>query len=276
MVVFNFNQYLHRTAELGFIAHGERVGDCGYEEVTTRLEYIHRWTPKYKKWVLAKFYQLETHLKDHPCTVTMMTLTTYHGFNSWGAASETSTATIPEAFDELKMGWGRLRQHLRGFPHVWIMEPHKNGYPHIHVAILGHVTPARQDRIKKHWAKWGVGSYENGVQFSEKTGVESVKSIKNYLMKYMRKSFRDTDPWTTGETVFNALAWKNHWRLWGSTKDLTQIMKQKPVNTGVTYYATEMTQLNGDNYLIWMRPGERRPIGGEYGEEETSCEDTAL
>lgn len=261
-VVFQFREYLRRTEQMRFIAHGERQGEGGTQEVTTELDYVHRWTPLYKKAVLAKFYQLETWIKDHPCDVTMITLTTYQD-GKYSIEQKGELTTIPESFALLKKGWDNLRKKLRKthpeVDYVWIMEPHKTGYPHIHVAYFGKISPHEQTRLKNLWQKWGIGDKDHGLDFNEKTSKESVKSIRNYLMKYMVKGFapeKSDEFWTTAETVFNALTWKNHWRLFGTTKNLTQVMKKHDkMENDTFYFATEMHDQDGTRRLTWTRKG---------------------
>lgn len=225
--------------------------------VTRELPYIHRWTPVYKKMVLAKFYILEAWLKEHPQKViTMLTLTTAHGYNRFGQKSKTNDITIPDCFDLLKNGWSKLRKNIvnRGFDYVWILEPHRTGYPHIHVCIFGAVTEKDQNQIKKLWCGYGCGSIEQGAQFSEKAGADSIKSIRNYLMKYMIKAWSDSD-WTTAQLVFNALVWANKWRLWGSSKKITKVMSSQPRKSIVDWQLAEIKTSKYADYMdTWRKP----------------------
>lgn len=207
---------------------------------------------------------MEAYLKEHPCdTITLLTLTTYHAYDQYGRPSETSTTTIPESFELLKSGWKGIRDSLnyRKLQFVWILEPHKTGYPHIHVCILGAVTSKDQQRIKNLWNKYGCGSVEHGAQFSEKSGTDSVKSIRNYLMKYMVKAWRDST-WTTAQLVFNALVWDNDWRLWGSSKNLTVIMRKCEFEetefeeTEIEWQRTELQTSRYSPYMTtWKKEG---------------------
>lgn len=265
--VFKFRNYLVRTAGLKFTAHGEAQTSDGPQEVTTILDYVHRWTPNYKNMILAKFYQLENWLKENPGPVTMITLTTYQG-GTHSIEEKGEIVTIPESFNLLKEGFFNLSRKLRKiYPdnnYAWIMEPHKTGYPHIHIAYFGTVKEADQLRLKNLWQLWGIGSREHGLDFKEKTSENSVKSIRNYLMKYMIKSFTPTDDnsfWTTGETVFNALAWKNSWRLFGTTKELTRVMKRHdtPSENITTYIKVELIDQDGKKRTTWTRPDPDKP-----------------
>ena len=252
-----FSCYLISKEDMKFRISGISEFEGDEYTVTRELPYVHRWTDLYKRAVLAKFHQLETYLKENPIDViTMLTLTTYHAYDKFGRPSKTSTTTIPESFALLKNGWNGIRDSLkyRNLQYVWILEPHKTGYPHIHVCILGKVTQKDQQKIINLWHKYGCGSLEHGAQFSEKKGDDSVKSIRNYLMKYMVKAWRDSK-WTTAQLVFNSLVWDNNWRLWGSSKNLTIIMRNgKPEKTGIDWQLTELrTSKDVDYMAIWKK-----------------------
>jgi hypothetical protein len=146
-------------------------------------------------------------------------------------------------------------------PYVWVMEPHKSGYPHLHVIIFANVDERAQEAIKKLWAKkYKAGSFENGANFTVSKPEYGIKSIRNYLMKYVVKGFLSTgskfgegDAWSAGELVFNALVWKNQWRLFGASRDLTKIMAyQKKADDNVKWYATEILNVSGEDHLVWQ------------------------
>jgi hypothetical protein len=241
--VRRFSAYLENTEGMTFRVSGTFEDDGEDCIVTRELPYIHRWTPIYKKMVIAKFYKLEDYARSLGVTsLTMLTLTTFHAVDQFGRRVDTNDVTIPESFALLKQGWDKLRNAInkRGFQYVWIMEPHRSGYPHLHVAIFGDVPLNDQIRIKHLWEKYGCGSYEHGAKFTAPKG-GNVKSLRNYLIKYMVKGLRDAKvKWTTAQLVFNALVKEYGWRLWGSTRDLTIAMKKDgPITSGVTWLLTE-------------------------------------
>jgi hypothetical protein len=268
-----FRIYLQNTADLKIRVSGMSEFEGEENTVTRELPYIHRWTPVYKNMVLAKFYRLEAYMTENPCScITMLTLTTYHAFDQFGRRVTTNDVSIPDSFQLLKRGWDKLRDAIRpmGYDFVWIMEPHRSGYPHIHVAIFGDFGSDRDEktgislremRVKKLWNKYGCGSVEHGAKFSYKAGESSVKSIRNYLMKYMVKGWGDSK-WTTAQLVFNALVWDNGWRLWDSSKGIKEIMKiGQPEKSKIDWQLSEMkTTRYGDYTESWRRPLEV----GEY------------
>jgi hypothetical protein len=256
-IVQAFSCYLTSKKDMKFRVSGISQFEGDEFTVTRELPYIHRWTDLYKKSVLAKFYQLEAYIKEHPADViTLLTLTTYHAYDQFGRPSKISTTTIPESFGLLKNGWNGIRDSLnyRKLQYVWILEPHKTGYPHIHVCILGKVIQKDQQKIINLWHKYGCGSLEHGAQFSEKKGNDSVKSIRNYLMKYMVKAWHDSE-WTTAQLVFNSLVWHNNWRLWGSSKNLTIIMRNRKIKeTNIDWQLTELLTGKNSEYMdIWRK-----------------------
>lgn len=268
-IVKHFRTYLVTTNDSTFRVSGIYKFEGEDFTISNTLPYIHRWTDLYKKGVLARFYSLERELKGKPVNVvTMMTLTTYHGVNALGEKSKDHNETILEGFTLLKEGWSKLRQRLRGIDYVWIMEPHKTGFPHIHVVILEKIDKERQMRLKRLWAAYGCGSVKYGIKFTEKQGPDNIKSIRNYLMKYLVKSWIDSD-WTTGQLVFNAIVWENDYRLWGASTRLSKIMRRsKPEPLDVEWQKTEIKATRfSDHNVLWRKEGtDLKPFDfDEYG-----------
>lgn len=233
------------------------IGTKEGEKIVIEDEYIHRFTPRYAKRFLAKTYQLEEWYRDHPGPVTMLTLTTYQ-MGDYSRQRTGGGYTIPESFEALKMGWRRLtstlRKELPGLDYWWIIEPHKSGYPHLHIAIFADLPEDLRNRLSNLWEKYDAGSAEYGVNFSI-SAPKDLKSVRNYLVKYMAKGLNLEDSphgepayaWTPQELVFYSLAWEHHWRLWGASRNLSHVMK-KPVSedTGVWWLKTEIVDEYGD------------------------------
>ena len=271
--VFMFLSYLRTTAACSFKIYGDGCDVDGPFDIEKQIEYIHRWTDLYRSGVLAKFYQLENWLKNNPAPVTMLTLTTYQD-GRYSTTVKGDIVTIPESFDTLKTSWKRLRMALRLYlpsnRYVWIMEPHKTGYPHLHVIIFEDVNKETQDAISRLWSKkYKAGSADHGVNFAIKTPDESIRSIRNYLMKYVAKGFSSTGSkfedghtWGTGELVFNALVWKHKWRIFGASRSLSKVMRHKKkseVNVLRIYFGTELWDANGETHTTWLKEGYKIP-----------------
>lgn len=55
-------------------------------------------------------------------------------------------------------------------------------------------------------------------------------------MKYMVKQFgTETEPLTKGDLLFNAVVWKTKTRMWGTSKELTAVMKRPDKDSDVIW-----------------------------------------
>jgi hypothetical protein len=265
-----FKEYLRSTSLCTFTNHGiswQSDDDAEPFPTSKSVGYIHRWTPVYRRAVIAKMYLLEKwHNQNSYLPVTMGTFTTYQD----NPNSPVGSRTIESAFTCLKQSWKYLsmwlRYHVPDLQFVYFFEPHpSSGYPHLHVMFFGELSPEIQEKIKHLWhEKYHAGSYEHGVDFRP---IKELKSVRNYIIKYVSKILHhaDTATWTTPELVFNAVMWKHGWRLWGASRSLSQVMK-KPVLTidadeagldperimahNYVWTHTTMTDMNGDIHLV--------------------------
>jgi hypothetical protein len=261
-----FLGYLHSTAKSKFKIHGTKYyPDMPPDDINRTVEYIHRWTLTYRRGVIKKFYQLEEWHEQNPVPITMLTLTTYQD-GQYSATITGKKLTIPESFHKLKNSWDSLRdaikRRLPNVPFVWIMEPHQSGYPHLHIILFADVDRGTQESIKTLWSKkYQAGSYDHGADFAVSKPEESIKSIRNYLVKYIAKGFTSTgskyedgDIWTAGQTVFYALVRKYRWRLFGASRDICKVMAyNKMADESISWYATELLNANEDYHLTWAR-----------------------
>lgn len=261
---FQFLEYVRNTSLMKFRVRGvDTVRD--YEEVGQDVEYIHRWTRTYRRGWLAKMYLVEQWFASHQCPVTMLTLTTYQD----GCYSQQQCGrkiTREESFELLNQGWNHiskiLRKELGHFEYLWVNEPHASGYPHKHVALFCDVTLDVQDKIQRLWSEnYGIGSADHGVDFTLSKSRTDIKSLRNYLMKYLSKGFLETGSrfgdigLSPGELVFNVISWKYGYRLFGSSQGLSQVMKyQKKRSPVVEWVTTELITPAGDTLLVWKSP----------------------
>jgi hypothetical protein len=267
-----FQNYITTTARTTFVLHSV-FSNCYTEphHVSREIGYIHRWTDIYRKAVIAKMYQLERWHLEHPCAVTMATFTTYQD----GKYSEKRVGkiTIKEAFVLIKRSWDKVRSYLKFYApdveFVYFYEPHKSGYPHLHVILFGNLSSEIQHKIKLLWSeKYLAGSYAHGVKFDE---IKKLKSVRNYVIKYMRKILKsDTSAWTNGELYFNAIMWQEGYRLWGASRNLSKVMERqlKHVDADEAGYDideltsrvsdwtfTELRNEHGDTVLVRKKDG---------------------
>lgn len=265
--VWQFIEYLRTTERSSFQTYGVVNDGETWNPIQKEIEYVHRFTPTYRKSIVKKFYQLEDWHNENPTPITLLSLTTYQE-GSYSRSVKEKDVTIPESFELLKTSWYYLskaiRYYLPNVPWVWIMEPHKTGYPHYHVVLFSDVDRGTQAALKHLWStKYQAGSYQYGADFAVSKPEQSIKSIRNYLMKYVAKSFVSTgskfgeeDTWTAGQLVFYALVRKNKWRLFDASRDLRNVMACKDVpDERIVWYATQLLLPETEPYTVWCRKG---------------------
>jgi hypothetical protein len=246
----------------------------GFDQVKNRSasnvgKYIHRWTPIYRKRLMAKLYLLDQWWKEHKGPVTLLTLTSYQaGVYSQKVKGE--IISIEHSFQLLKEGWDKLskilRKYIKDLTYVWVIEPHASGYPHFHVIVFADIPQSLQDKIKQLWfEKYQVGSKEHGVNFSLRNPDEDIDSLRNYLMKYIAKGFVITETkfyetfWTKEQLVFNALIWKNGYRTFQPSRKLQQVMHYDQEHDNSVWWHTGESEFENNSisvrerHKIWER-----------------------
>ena len=221
-LVREFDGYLSSVSGSEFLSFTSR----GFSVIP----YKTRWSREYKRGMIAKMYGVEEYLKksSRGGVVTLLTLTGYQG-GDLSRGVKGHVVSRAELYEDMKRGWellsGFIRKVSPGLEYVWVMEPHKSGYPHMHVALFGYVSKALQERLRRLWSeKYGVGSAEHGIDFSVKSVKESIQSVRNYLMKYITKGIggEGKKKWTAEEWVYHAVAWKNHHRYIGMSRSISR------------------------------------------------------
>lgn len=258
----DFLEYLDKTANSSMTFHGI---SCGTSPVTVRGEYIHRWTERYRKRLLARFYKLDEWFMANPCNVTMMTLTTRH------------KGSLADQFALLQEHYRKLRNNMRQdhflgkFPYFYVHEPHQDGYTHIHMLIFQEISLQDQERIKNLWAnKYGVG-VSDALDFQIRRIDEGLKSPKNYMMKYLTETFKPSDmDFDSSFLLFNAVAWymgkrDNDYkpiRFWNCSRDLQPILKldEDDDKSDIDWYKVEMNTPDGDT-ILWNKKPVFQDIG---------------
>ena len=193
------------------------------------MPYTTRWSPSYKKKMIAKMYAVEEYCKkSKKSVVTLLTLTGYQG----GEASidaKGKITTRKDLFNNLTHGWRLLSNLIAkicpSLEYIWVMEPHKSGYPHLHVAMFGYIPKDMQERLTRLWSeKYQVGSAKHGIDFSVKNVNESIQSIRNYLMKYISKGIGagGNKTWSPEEWIYHAIAWKHHHRYISMSRSISR------------------------------------------------------
>jgi hypothetical protein len=249
---WKFLTYLQDKENIQIIIEGydQRQQDL----VRTTKPYMHRWKPEYRKARIAKFYLLDAWAKANLLPITLLTFTTYHD-SGYARRNGGKRYTIEQSWKTLKTGFRKasllIRNKIRnGVPYFWIVEPQpESGYPHIHAGYFTEFNDSEKDRLKNHWSRVvKVGDYKHGLDFSfeqaHKPG--EITSLKNYILKYLTKTFVETLPdWSPEELVFNAIAWKEGYRFFGCSRDLSTAMRRPgKENHGYTWLSTTMHQPN--------------------------------
>ncbi len=141
---------------------------------------------KYQNEQMAKLYRLNDWYNTLPPNrrvITMMTLTTY----------QRDFKNYFEQYDFLRDSWLKLKdvmkKELGDFDYLVIAEPHKSGFVHYHILLFKWVANSQAKRYQTLWYEnYIAGSKSRGINFKvDMSG--SVRSLKNYLMKYMAKNF---------------------------------------------------------------------------------------
>lgn len=189
----------------------------------TDMPCENRWSESYLRRRIARLYCIDEWMKENNIgKTTMMTVTLSHG----SAKSMCGEITIPQAFEiikkRLRMIMNRISAEMPGIQCVVVFEPHMNGYypgfPHVHVLYFGVISEKLQDQVKRLWSeKYKIGSYDRGVTFE--VSQDNLQSGRNYVMKYLWKQLMAgmTEP---AVIVFNAVAWKKHFRLFSMSPGL--------------------------------------------------------
>lgn len=285
--VLNFLGYISDTAKRQFRITLKNV--LTGEGFVKWKPYVHRWTPIYRKGILAKMYQLEAYTGDNISEVEFITLTTYQRDTN----RETSLFNLKAGRKKLL---DLLRQRYGTQQYVWMFEPHKSGFSHLHLVYFKKLTEADRASLKSIWhEKYELGDYEHGLSFSDPRPSEdgiciggSIKSIRNYLMKYISKglssnseSYNDYEfhgkkihlDMSLGELLFNTILKKTKTRLWGCSRFFSTVMKRPEKEHSEEWECVEVDQLytpyqedespedRKEHFLttLWTKDGGLRP-----------------
>ena len=230
-IMRQFQYYLADTSGMKINIKGVRMNEL----IELELPYVHRWTEEYKKRLLAKFYKLDDYFKALPAQdATFFTFTT----------RQKDFKNKADQYTFLKDNFRKVRDNMRKmhkFSYIWVAEPHKSGYAHIHLLALCTFTPEEQETVKRLWCD----EYEAGVRqamdiqeissktdfgLHNKSGSNALQSPKNYILKYLKKTF--TEETDLSYFMFSATAWHmgqnpnyKRFRFYGTSRDLSSIMK---------------------------------------------------
>ena len=185
-----FYYYLDRCEQKGFRIKGydTKKGKI----VSYPLSYNNRWGPVRRRELSEKLKRLEFWFEmqeDRP--VTLVTLTSYH-----------EGLSISSAWFELNKSRDKLRKLIHKYfgavDYFWVVEPHKSGYAHYHMAVFAEVDnntkdkkgKGIEDKFRDLWSKkYKTGNHTYGLDFAQKKDESKIKHLKKYLQKYLEKGF---------------------------------------------------------------------------------------
>lgn len=265
-IIAEFMQYLYDTDNSRLTFYG--VDNKTYLPVVSIGEYVHRWRESYRKKLLARFYRLDDWFKDNPCTPTLMTLTTYHeGF-------------LPDQISSVQAGWRKLRDnmyHIIGkFTYFYVLEPHEDGYVHLHALIFNDISDEQRQQIADLWTnKYRLGEQ---VDFKQREIAEGIQTgPKNYLMKYLSKTF-NVNEMEDHVLLFNAAAWymgkkDNNYkrvRFWNCSRDLQPILKLPKNDSDVDFYKVVLTYPDGE-YTLYHKGVDKARVNSLQGLQDRAA-----
>ena len=262
-----FVEYLENCEETGFLLSGYDTKKG--KQVRVPGEYLNRWTPGRRMELSKKLNRLEYWFElqeDRP--VTMITFTGYHTGYSIGNVFERITCSRRLI---LKL----IHKYFGNVDYFWVWEPHPGkdtGYPHVHLAIFADVSNHHEWWTHQHGIDWYrgevnledkfrelyskkyvTGSHTYGLDFSQKKGDNKIKSLKNYLVKYLEKGFLLKE-WSVGTLLFNVHLWAGRYRMYGASKNISAIMKdpeQKCKN--VVWLETKIETADSGDKIVYHR-----------------------
>lgn len=233
----DFCDHLDLCEQKGFMVRGYDTKSGKFKNIP--LDYENRWAPGRRKDLSRKLDRLEYWFElqaDRP--VTMITLTSYHEGESIGGAWYKLNKSRTKL---LKL----IRKYFGDVDYFWVPEPHKSGYVHYHLAVFADVSNNKkdnkgkgiEDKFRDLWSrKYKTGNHTFGLEFSPKKDDKKIKSLKDYLSKYLRKGFL-MDKWTPALLIFNAHLWATGFRMYGASKRISQILK---------------SENDKDSYVVWL------------------------
>ena len=158
--------------------------------VSYPLSYNNRWGPVRRRELAAKLDRLGGWFEmqqDRP--VTLVTLTSYQ-----------KDLSIASAWFELNKSRDKLRKLIHKYfgnvDYFWVVEPHKSGYAHYHMAVFANIDNSTkdkqgrgvEDKFRDYWTnKYKTGNHTYGLDFAQKKDDEKIKDLKKYLTKISLK-----------------------------------------------------------------------------------------
>ena len=187
-------------------------------ECKMNLEY--RTSERYKKRNVARSYALIDEMKNMDDKDRKVTLVTFTSFQKDDAGK--GIQYLKQYQDLIKYTQKLhdvIRKDYQKVPYMHVVESHKSGYIHIHRVYGCSIDPVHQEKYKKLWESYGIGSYENGLHFSynDEDKYESKKKYDKeykpyesaflYQIKYISKSISEQGSYPFHQLLSDAIIW---------------------------------------------------------------------
>lgn len=197
------------------------------------LNYLHRFKEEYMVRVLSKFGKVFLHFKNR--AYVHVTLTSYHN------------CTVTMAIENLKRGFNNLRSYLYRkhgkIPYLSVLEPHEDGYPHLHVLFFTPKYLIKHSELTFLWQKYGVGRivylkrYWNwgrdprGLWYLSKHLSKFYRDIPEVLSWYVNQS-RGTRKFLDKIVEFFAWIWYCKFKTYSFSRELSVLWVIKRKSSG--------------------------------------------
>ena len=217
---------------------------------TIYRECSHRWSPDYQEQRYAKLKDMERGIDDYYDNLWtgMVTLT----------ASSDNIAPV-DHLDELLEGrrnaLAALRRSLcdRTWDYWWVLEPHKSGYLHLHLAVVVEgplIEKQLRPAVDAHLRTCGPAGREAHVDAIQVREGRTISNVAAYLNAYLGDYANDPLEADEHERRANALLWGTQRRETGASRRLRRMMQGDNPEPEDDWELVAM--VNGD--------GDERPI----------------
>lgn len=250
-LILEFAEYLDKCNKKTMICNYYE----GIEKKAVIIPYHNRYSKNYVDSIYARLKKLEKWSKEeYKGKITMMTLTVAQKNKSISQCLD----DLQEAKTNLFMNLRQIRKEIGFLEYIWIIEPHKSGYPHCHVILFTHADIKEfEPRLQKLWAKkYQAGSLAHGLKigsdesdYKNQDSYEQIEYLAQYIFKYLAKTLMmGLNP---AYMIFHAEVWKKYkpvknwrevekmpdgsyrlhsvgsgaYRLWDSSRQLKEVMK---------------------------------------------------
>ena len=114
------------------------------------------------------------------------------------------------------------KQKYSHFEYLKVVEPHKSGFPHLHILIFGVPFLIAKEKIDEAWDRYGMGNkagvwIESVTRKGTRGSKKDVLKIVKYMTKYISKSFR--------HPLWVAIMFLMHMKTFTASKGISAILK---------------------------------------------------